>query len=151
MHLDSSTDVFDIRLVFTWIRQQANRLDALKLRKFQLPYPRKYPLVLGRMDLDVGQQSFQQLAYGYTKQDESRGAIDKLFPAVRYSGGRRHVYFIRSEPFTPNNDLRYKSLQVRQSSYFAGKHTFTGGVSLEKYESENVFFPGRRVLMFTTR
>ncbi len=47
------------------------------------------------------------------------------------------------EPFTPNNELRYKTFQIQDNvQYFAGKHTLTGGFSYEYYESENVFFPG---------
>jgi outer membrane receptor protein involved in Fe transport len=47
------------------------------------------------------------------------------------------------EPFTPNNELRYKTFQMQDNfTMFSNKHTWTFGGSAEYYESENVFFPG---------
>ncbi len=47
------------------------------------------------------------------------------------------------EPFTPNNELRYNTFQVQNSfTKFGNKHTMTFGGTFERYESENVFFPG---------
>src|SRR5690606_4966786 len=46
------------------------------------------------------------------------------------------------EPFTPLNTLIYDSFQIQDNiSFFRGSHTFQAGVSLEKYNSENIFFP----------
>ena len=47
------------------------------------------------------------------------------------------------EPFTPNNELRYKTFQLQDNfTRFGSKHSLTFGGSFEKYHSENVFFPG---------
>ena len=47
------------------------------------------------------------------------------------------------EPFTPNNELRYKTFQIQENlQIFKGNHTITAGFSYENYQSENVFFPG---------
>ena len=47
------------------------------------------------------------------------------------------------EPFTPSNQLRYKTLQFQDNlSVYTDKHDFTFGVTAQKYNSENVFFPG---------
>ena len=47
------------------------------------------------------------------------------------------------EPFTPNNELRYKTFQVQDNfTWNRGNHAFTFGASAERYKSENVFFPG---------
>jgi len=47
------------------------------------------------------------------------------------------------EPFTPNNELRYSSFQLQNNfSIFRERQTWTFGISLESYESENIFFPG---------
>jgi hypothetical protein len=47
------------------------------------------------------------------------------------------------EPFTPNNELRYKTFQIQDNlQIFKGNHTFTTGFSYENYQSENIFFPG---------
>ena len=50
-----------------------------------------------------------------------------------------------SEPFTPNNELRYHNYQVQDNlTRFGEKHSLTVGVSFEKYHSENVFYPGKQ-------
>jgi len=80
---------------------------------------------------------------GYTTNDESRGAPGTMFPFVDIlSGGSVYTSF-GYELFTPNNELRYNSLQfIDNFSIFTKDHNLTFGVSFEKYHSENVFFPG---------
>lgn len=47
------------------------------------------------------------------------------------------------EPFTPNNRLKYTTLQLQDNvSIYLNKHTVTAGLSVERLEFENVFFPG---------
>src|SRR4030042_3283867 len=57
-------------------------------------------------------------------------------------GSSAYTSFV-SEPFTPNNELRYGTFQLQDNfSWFRNKHTYAFGVSAERYESENVYFPG---------
>lgn len=83
------------------------------------------------------------LIVGYTKQDESRGYFGELFPFVDIlEAGSTYISF-GFEPFTPNNELRYNSLQIQDNlTFYRGNHTMTFGGSFERYKSENVFFPG---------
>ena len=83
------------------------------------------------------------LLLGYTKQDESRGYKGELFPFVDIlQGGQTYTSF-GFEPFTPNNELRYNTVQIQDNiTFYRGKHTITAGGSYEHYTSENVFFPG---------
>ena len=47
------------------------------------------------------------------------------------------------EPFTPNNELRYKTFQIQDNfTWSRGNHSFTFGGTVEKYHSDNVFYPG---------
>ncbi|MBA3948663.1 MAG: TonB-dependent receptor, partial [Acidobacteria bacterium] len=82
---------------------------------------------------------------GYSSHDESRGPLETLFPLVDIlQSGQTYTTF-GSEPFTPNNELRYKSFQLKNDiTKFGDKHTFVGGASYQHYSSENVFFPGRQ-------
>ena len=52
---------------------------------------------------------------------------------------------VGSEPFTPNNELRYNTFQLQDNfTKYTSRHSLTFGGSLEKYNSENVFFPGKQ-------
>ena len=92
-----------------------------------------------------------QMIIGFNKSDESRGAINNLFPFVDIlggdipgGGGQTYISF-GAEPFTPNNELRYESFQFQNNfTIYGDRHDLTFGVSVELYESENVFFPGKQ-------
>jgi hypothetical protein len=97
---------------------------------------------IGEWNSIIGNSMSNSLIVGYTTQDESRGSI-RLFPFVDiWEGGQAYTSF-GAEPFTPNNELRYKTFQLQDNfTRFGNKHSLTFGASLERYESENVFFPG---------
>lgn len=83
------------------------------------------------------------LLMGFTKQDESRDSLGTIFPFIDILEGGSTYISLGFEPFTPNNELRYKSFQIQDNiSFFLGRHNLTAGVSYENYRSENVFFPG---------
>ena len=70
------------------------------------------------------------LIVGYTKNDESRGDIGKLFPFVDIlaADGTAYTSF-GSEPFTPNNELRYNTFQLQDNlTRFSNRHSLTFGV-----------------------
>ncbi|MDQ3171981.1 MAG: carboxypeptidase regulatory-like domain-containing protein [Acidobacteriota bacterium] len=80
---------------------------------------------------------------GFSSHDESRGALETLFPIVDILNAGTTYTTFGSEPFTPNNELRYKQFQVKNDiTKFGEKHSFVGGLSYQRYNSENVFFPG---------
>lgn len=101
--------------------------------------------IIGEWNGMIGKNMSNNLIAGYTYQDESRGDVGKLFPFVDILESGSVYTSFGSEPFTPNNELRYGTYQLQDNfSVFADKHTFTFGVSAEKYHSENVFFPGKQ-------
>jgi hypothetical protein len=83
------------------------------------------------------------LLVGYTSNDESRGYKGAFFPTVDIlQNGSTYISF-GMDPFTPNNQLRYRTFQLQDNvSYYVGKHDFTLGVAYEKYHSDNVFYQG---------
>ena len=101
---------------------------------------------IGEWNSTYGSSMSNSLIVGYTKQDESRGALGDLFPFVDILDGAGTAYTsFGSEPFTPNNELRYNTFQLQDSfTKFGKKHTLTFGGAVEKYHSENVFFPGKQ-------
>jgi hypothetical protein len=89
-----------------------------------------------------GTNSANTLIVGFNKSDESRGYRGELFPMVDILKEGSVYTTFGFEPFTPNNELRYKSWQFQDNfTMYRGKHTFTVGASAERYESDNVFYP----------
>jgi hypothetical protein len=103
-----------------------------------------YTLV-GEWNSIVSNNMSNNLIVGYSYSDESRGAINQLFPFVDILQSSTVYTSFGSEPFTPNNELRYGSYQIQDNfTWDLGAHVFTFGFAGEKYHSENVFFPGKQ-------
>lgn len=143
MHLDSSTDVLMSNSSSLGFGNRRTRREALNFENSNYSILENIRSFVGEWTSMWGGSVSNSLLVGYTKHDESRGAIETLFPMVDILRAGVTYTSFGSEPFTPNNELRYKSLQIQDNlSFFRGRHSFTGGVSFERYESENVFFPG---------
>ena len=99
---------------------------------------------IGEWNSVLGSSMSNSLTVGYTTNDESRG-VAQVFPFIDILDGAGTTYTsLGGDPFTPNNELRYHTFQAQDSfTKFSRDHSITFGVSLEKYRSENVFFPTR--------
>lgn len=99
--------------------------------------------LVGEWHSRIGDNMSNNLIAGYTFHDESRRSRGEMFPFVDIlKEGSTYTSF-GFEPFTPNNELRYSTLQLQNNfTIFRDAQTWTFGVSLERYESENIFFPG---------
>lgn len=99
--------------------------------------------VVGEWNSLFGDRMANNFIIGFTSQDESRASRGSVFPFVDIlQDGTAYTSF-GFEPFTPNNELRYKSFQIQNNLTISrDKHEFTLGGTFERYESENVFFPG---------
>lgn len=98
---------------------------------------------IGEWNSVIGSNMSNNLIVGYTSNDESRGDIGRLFPFVDIlaADGTAYAAF-GSEPFTPNNELRYNTFQLQNNlTRFSARHSLTFGVTAQRYESQNVFFP----------
>ena len=95
----------------------------------------------GELNSVFGSTLSNTLRVTYSSSDESRPQSDVLFPFVDILlGGQAYTSF-GSEPFTPNNELRYQSFEVKNDiTKFMGKHEITAGGRVERYHSDNVFF-----------
>ncbi len=81
---------------------------------------------------------------GYNSSDESRqNNSPPWFPLVEIQSGGTNYTTFGFEPFTPSNQLRYYNYQLQNNLTVQQRnHAFTFGISVEKYHSNNVFFPG---------
>jgi hypothetical protein len=145
--LDSSTDVLlsgSSSLGFG--RSSGTNTTFLGFKNSNYSILENYRSGIGEWNSVIGSSMSNSLTMGYTTNDESRGDIGNLFPFVDILDGSGVAYTsFGSEPFTPNNELRYKTFQAQDNfTRFGKNHSFTFGGSVEKYNSENVFFPGKQ-------
>ena len=100
--------------------------------------------IVGEWNSTISSLFSNNFIIGYTKSDESRVTISPpWFPLVEILNGGTNYTTFGFEPFTPDNQLRYHSFQLQDNfTVYLAKHSLTFGVSVEKYHSDNVFFPG---------
>jgi len=143
VHLDSRTDVLLSNSSSLGFGNRRSNLDALNFKNSNYAILENIRSLVGEWNAILGESMANQLIVGYSHHDESREQPRTLFPFVDIlENGTTYTSF-GTEPFTPNNELRYWTLQLQNNfTYYAGEHTLTFGLSAERYQSENVFFPG---------
>ena len=144
--LDSDTDVllsnstslgFGNRRTSTFgLNYQASNYQILENRKS----------TVAELNTVIGSTMSNSLIFGYNNSDESRSTrVGTFFPFVDILNSGSVYTSFGSEPFTPNNELRYNEFQLQNNfNKFADRHSITAGFSFERYNSENVFFPGKQ-------
>jgi hypothetical protein len=95
----------------------------------------------GEWNTVIGSTMSNTARVTYSFSDEGRPQDFELFPFVDIlQGGTAYLSF-GAEPFTPNNELRYKSFEVKNDFVkFGNKHEFKFGGRIERYHSDNVFY-----------
>jgi hypothetical protein len=97
---------------------------------------------VGEWNAVIGNSMSNNLIVGLTSNDENRGELGKIFPFVDVLGPDGTAYLsFGSEPFTPNNQLRYKTFQVQENfTKFGANHSLIFGATAQRYEAQNVFW-----------
>jgi hypothetical protein len=142
-HLDSYTDVLASGSSSLGFGGRNGNLNALNFQNSNYLINENIRSIVGELNSRLSDKVTNNLIVGYTYQDESRGSRGDFFPMVDIlKDGATYTTF-GFEPFTPNNELRYKTFQIQNNlQIFRDRSTWTFGGSYEKYQSENVFFPG---------
>jgi len=145
--LDSSTDVLlSTSSSLGFGRNSGTNTNFLGFQRSNYSILEDYRSGIGEWNATIGTTMSNSLSVGYTVNDESRGEIGELFPFIDILDGAGVAYTSAgSEPFTPNNELRYNTFQLQDSfTKYTTRHSLTFGASIEKYNSANVFFPGKQ-------
>jgi len=142
--LDSNTDVIMSSSSSLGFGARNGNLFAMSFDNSNYRILENIKSGIGEWNSVIGSSMSNSLIVGYNYSDESREPRGAFFPMVDILGGDNATYMsFGSEPFTPNNELRYSSFQLQNNfTKFTSKHTMTFGGTFERYESENVFFPG---------
>src|SRR5262249_19130013 len=100
---------------------------------------------IGEWNSVLGSSWTNTLIIGNTYQDESRSdkGQNPVFPFVEIDDGNGKGYTaFGNEPFTPHNQLRYKTFQAQDNvTHCSRSNSWTFGTAIEKYHSDNVFYP----------
>ena len=113
MQLDSSSDNQLSGSTSAGIGRRSVQTDHMNYAgsNYQILENRK--TTTGELNSVIGSTMANSLRVSYSSSDESRPQSDVLFPFVDIlQGGSAYISF-GSEPFTPNNELRYKSFEVK--------------------------------------
>ncbi|MFN3874204.1 MAG: TonB-dependent receptor, partial [Ignavibacterium sp.] len=142
-HLDSFTDVLLSNSSSLGFGNRRSNLTGLNFQNSNYKILENIRSIVGEWNSILADNMSNNLIVGYTYNDESRESRGAFFPMVDILEGGSVYTTFGFEPFTPNNELRYKSFQLQNNlSVYLGEHNLTFGVSAERYESENIFFPG---------
>jgi hypothetical protein len=144
--LDSNTDVLLSNSSSLGFGTRRSNTTGLNFESSNYQIKEDILSFIGEWNGAFGGNKANTLIVGYTKQDESRDVrYPTLFPLIDILEAGSVYTTLGFEPFTPNNELRYNTFQLQDNfSMFMKGHSLTFGVSYEKYESENVFFPGKQ-------
>jgi hypothetical protein len=142
-HLNSETDVLLSNSSSLGFGTRRSNTTGLNFQNSNYQIMENIRSIVGEWNSIFRGNMSNSLILGYTFQDESRASRGTLFPMVDVlSGGLVYTTF-GFEPFTPSNELRYSSYQLQNNfTIQLPRHGLTFGASVERYESENIFFPG---------
>lgn len=142
-HLDSSTDVLLSNAAALGFGNRRSNTTGLNFRNSNYQAFENIRSVAGEWNSLLGANGANTFIIGYTYQDESRALRGGLFPMVDILEQGTVYTTFGSEPFTPSNELRYRTFQLQDNlTWNRGSHAIAFGASAERYESKNVFFPG---------
>jgi hypothetical protein len=142
-HLDSSTDVLLSNSSSLGLGSRRTNSNSLNFQNSNYQIMENIRSLVGELNSRIGTNMSNSLIVGYTYQDESRNSRGQFFPMVDIREGAANYTTFGFEPFTPSNELRYSSFQLQNNlNIYKGNMTWTLGFSAERYESENIFFPG---------
>jgi len=143
VHLDSRTDVLASNSSSLGFGSRRSNTTGLNFQNSNYQILENIRSVIGEWNTVVGTNTTNTLQAGYTNQDESRASRGDFFPLVDILDAGTVYTTFGFEPFTPSNELRYGTFQAQDNfTHHRGAHAFTVGASVQRYESENIFFPG---------
>lgn len=144
IHLDSQLDVLESNSSSLGTGSRNLNTSSLNYQNSNYAIMENIRNIVTEWNSILADNMSNNLIVGYSYHDESRKPRGQFFPLVDVLGPDKKTYLsFGFEPFTPNNELRYWNFQIQDNfNYSLKEHYLTLGASIERYESENIFFPG---------
>ncbi len=141
--LDSESDILVSNSSSLGFGNRRENGRAMSFRNSNYIQFDKITNIIGELNSLLSNKVSNNFIAGYTFQSENRGTYGEIFPLIEIQKEGQTYITTGFEPFTPSNQLEYKTYQLQNNlSFYLNKHTVTAGVSLERLEFRNVFFPG---------
>ena len=142
--LNSSSDILLSNSASLGLGNRRSSLNSLNFANSNYAILENLRSIVGEWNSALGGRMSNNLIVGYNSSDESRKVIrPPWFPLVEILNANTNYTTFGFEPFTPDNQLTYHSYQFQDNfTIYMQKHSLTFGASVEKYHSNNVFFPG---------
>jgi len=142
-HLNSSTDVLASNSSSLGNGSRNGSINALNFQNSNYAIMENIRSIVAEWNSVISDNMTNNLIVGYRFHDESREQPTTLFPFVDIlKDGITYTSF-GTEPFTPSNKLTYSTFQFQNNfNWYLKDHSLLFGLSIESYESENIFFPG---------
>lgn len=141
--LDSETDVLTSNSSSLGFGNRRTNTNALNYQNSNYIQTEKIQSVIGEVNSRFGNKIANNFIIGYTYQNEDRASRGDFFPLVEIQNAGSTYITFGFEPFTPANQLNYKTFQLQDNvTIFSGRNTITAGFNIEHFSYENVFFPG---------
>ncbi|HMA42016.1 MAG TPA: carboxypeptidase regulatory-like domain-containing protein [Gemmatimonadales bacterium] len=142
--LNSSSDILLSNSASLGLGNRRSSLNSLNFANSNYAILENLRSIVGEWNSSLGGRMSNNLIVGYNSSDESRKVISPpWFPLVEILNANTNYTTFGFEPFTPDNKLTYHSYQLQDNfTIYMQKHSLTFGASVEKYHSNNVFFPG---------
>lgn len=142
-HLDSKSDILLSNSSSLGFGTRRSSINSLNFENSNYAILENIRSIIGEWNSVISDNMTNNFIAGYRFHDESREQPGSLFPFVDILDGSQVYTSFGTEPFTPNNELRYSTLQIQNNfNWFLADHTLLFGITFEKYQSENIFFPG---------
>ncbi len=142
-HLDSKSDILLSNSSSLGFGNRRSNISALNFKNSNYAILENIRSIIGEWNGILSDNVSNNLIIGYRFHDESREQPGKLFPFVDILKDNTTYTSFGTEPFTPENALTYSTLQLQNNlNIFLKEHRLLFGLSLERFESKNVFFPG---------
>lgn len=143
LHLDSNTDQLVSNSSSLGFGSRRTNRNALNFQNSNYRILENIRSAAGEWNTVIGDSMANQLIGTFSYHDESRESVGTFFPMVDILEGNSVYTTFGFEPFTPNNELRYHQFILTNNlTKFFDRHSIVAGVNFQRYESENVFFPG---------
>ena len=142
--LNSSSDILVSNSASLGLGNRRGTQNSLNFSNSNYAILENLRSIVGEWNSSLGSNKSNNLIVGYNTSNESRKIITPpWFPLVEILQGANNYTTFGFEPFTPDNKLLYHSYQFQDNfTVYMPKHSVTFGVSVEKYHSDNVFYPG---------